>query len=147
MKLFGHPLHMMLIHFPTALLPMDVFLSFFAYYNNDSSLLPAAFFCMAGGVLLGLVAILTGVIDLLLIKKDKKPALATAVIHGFINTTVLLFFGIFVYRGWKIYPEINMPQMSILITKAVLVIVLFGGNYLGGKLILHHHIGIKNEEV
>ena len=147
MKIFGHPLHMMLIHFPTALLPMDVFLSFFAYYNNDSSLLPAAFFCMAGGVLIGLVAILTGLIDLLLITKDKKPAIATAVIHGFINTTVLLFFGIFVYRGWQIYPELNVPQMSILITKSVLAVVLFGGNYLGGKLILHHHIALKNGEV
>jgi len=146
MKIFGHPLHMMLIHFPTALLPMDVFLSFFAYYNQDSSLLPAAFFCMAGGVLIGLVATVTGVIDLLLIAKDKKPALATAVVHGFINMTVVLFFGIFVYRSSQNYPELHIPLMSTLITKALLVVILFGGNYLGGKLILHHHIGIKNQE-
>ena len=146
MKIFGHPLHMMLIHFPTALLPMDVFLSFFAYYNMDSTLLPAAFFCMAGGVLTGLVAILTGLIDLLLIPKNERPALATAIIHGFINATVLLFFGIFVYRSWQEYPDFNMPQMSMLVIKSVLIIVLFGGNYLGGKLIFHHHIGIKNPE-
>ena len=146
MKIFGHPLHMMLIHFPTALLPMDVFLSFFAYYNGDSSLLSAAFFCLVGAVLTGIVAILTGIIDLLLIAKDKRPALATAVTHGFINTTVLLVFGIFVYRSWQVYPELNIPQMSTLIIKALLTIVLFGGNYLGGKLILHHHIGIQNRE-
>jgi hypothetical protein len=36
-----------------------------------------------------------------------------------------------------------MPYMSILITKAVLVVILFVGNYLGGKLILQHHIGEK----
>ena len=107
----------------------------------------AAFFCMAGGVLIGLVAILTGIIDLLLITKDEKPARATAVIHGFINTTVLLFFGIFVYRGWQVYPELKMPEPETLIITALLVIVLFGGNYLGGKLILHHHIGIKKREV
>ena len=146
MKIFGHPLHMMLIHFPTALFPMDVFLSFFAHYNMDSTLLPAAFLCMTGGVLIGLVAILTGIIDLLGIPKNEKPAFATAVIHGFINTTVLLFFGIFVYRSWQAYPEFSIPQMSTLIIKAVLIIVLFGGNYLGGKLILHHRIGIKNRE-
>ena len=138
---------MMLIHFPTALLPMDVFLSFFGYYNNDYNFLPAAFFCMAAGVFIGFTAILTGIVDLVFIAKDKKPAIATAVIHGFINTTVLLFFGIFAYRSWQIYPEMNMPQMSTLIIKSVLIVVLFGGNYLGGKLILHHHVGIKNGEV
>ena len=99
-----------------------------------------------GGVLIGLVAIVTGIIDLLMIPKHEKPAFATAVIHGFINTTVLLFFGIFVYRSWQVYPELGMPQMSTLIIKTLLIIVLFGGNYLGGKLILHHHIGIKNRE-
>jgi hypothetical protein len=56
------------------------------------------------------------------------PAFTTAVIHGFVNTTVLLFFGIFAYRGWQTCPEMNMPQMSTLITKAVLVVILFGGN-------------------
>jgi uncharacterized membrane protein len=144
MKVLGHPLHMMLIHFPTALLPMDVLLSFFAYYNNDNSFLPAAFYCVVAGVLVGAAAIITGTIDVLLIKKDKKPAIATAVIHGFVNTIVLLFFGIFAYRGWQLYPEVSMPQTATLITKAVLIIILFGGNYLGGKLILHHHIGLKN---
>ena len=74
MKVLGHPLHMMLIHFPTALLPMDVLLSFFAYYNNDNSFLPAAFYCVVAGVLVGAAAIITGIIDVLLIKKDKKPA-------------------------------------------------------------------------
>lgn len=144
MKVFGHPMHMILIHFPTALLPMDVLLSFFAYYNNDTGLLPAAFFCMIAGVLAGIVAIITGIIDLLLIRKDKKAAIATAVIHGFTNTILLLLFGIFAYRGWQHYPEMNMPQMATLIIKAVSIIILFVGNFLGGKLILNHHIGIKN---
>jgi hypothetical protein len=75
------------------------------------------------------------------------PALTTTVIHGFVNTTVLLFFGIFAFRGWQTYSETNMPQMTTSITKAVLVVILFGGNYLGGKLILQHHIGVKNMEL
>src|SRR5687768_6544693 len=100
MKIFGHPLHMMLIHFPTALLPMDILLSFFAYYNKDSSFLPAAFYCLAAGVIAGGLALLTGIIDLLLIPKDKKTAIGTAVMHGFINAMVLCFFGIFAYRAW-----------------------------------------------
>jgi uncharacterized membrane protein len=144
MKVFGHPLHMMLIHFPTALLPMDILLSFFAYYTEDNSFLTAGFYCLAAGVISGLLAIVTGLIDGLFISKDSKEAIATAMIHGFINGTVLLFFGIFAYRSWQLYPALNMPSLSILLLKTGLVISLFVGNYLGGKLILHHHIGIKN---
>ena len=146
MKVFGHPLHMMLIHFPTALLPMDFLLSFFAYYNKASSFLPAAFYCLAGGVLIGGLAIITGLIDLVLIPKDNKPALGTALIHGFMNAMIVVFFGIFAYRAWQLYPQMTMPLLSTLVIKAILLIVLFIGNYLGGKLILQHHIGIKNIE-
>ncbi len=143
MKVFGHPLHMMLIHFPTALLPMDVLLSFFAYYTKDSSLLPAAFYSLAAGVIAGALALFTGIIDLLLIQKDKKAAIGTAVIHGFVNAMVVGFFAVFLYRSWLVYPQLDMPPLSTLILKTVLVVVLFAGNYLGGKLILQHHIGVK----
>jgi uncharacterized membrane protein len=144
MKVFGHPLHMMLVHFPTALLPMDILLSFLAYYTKDSSFLAAGFYCLAGGVMSGLVAIVTGLIDVLFISKDQKAAISTAMIHGFINGTLLLFFGIFAYKCWQLYPQLNMPSLPILLLKTGLIISLFVGNYLGGKLILHHHIGIKD---
>ena len=99
MKILGHPLHMMLIHFPTALLPMDTLFSFFAYYNKDSSFLLPAYYCLIAGVISGLLALVTGLIDLLLIKRENKAALATGFIHGFINGTVILFYGIFAYRS------------------------------------------------
>ena len=143
MKILGHPLHIMLIHFPAALFPMDVLLSFFAYYNNESSLLPGAFYCLVTGVAIGGLAIVTGIIDALRIDKDRKQAIATALIHGFINTVVLVFFGIFAYRAWQQYPELAMPTVSIIIIKAVFVVLLFAGNYFGGKLILEHSIGLK----
>ena len=59
------------------------------------------------------------------------------------NTTVLLLFGIFVYRGCQVYPELSLPQMTTQILKALSTVVLFEG----GKLILHHHIEMKNREV
>jgi uncharacterized membrane protein len=60
------------------------------------------------------------------------------------NAIIVIFFGIFAYRAWQLYPQMNMPLLSTLLIKAVLIIVLFVGNYLGGKLILQHHIGVKN---
>jgi uncharacterized membrane protein len=143
MKVFGHPVHMMLIHFPAALLPMDFLLSFFAYYTGDSSLLAGAFYCLVTSVAIGALAIVTGIIDALRIEKDGKQAIATALIHGFINTIVLVFFGIFAYKAWQQYPEITLPAVSTIIIKAVLVVLLFAGNYFGGKLILEYFIGVK----
>ena len=143
MKILGHPMHMMLIHFPAALLPMDVLLSFFAYYTNDNSLLAAAFYCLVTGVVVGALAIVTGIIDALRIEKDRKQAIAAALIHGFINTIVLVFFGIFAYRAWQQFPEMAMPAISTIIIKAVFIVLLFAGNYFGGKLILEHSIGLK----
>ena len=144
MKILGHPLHMMLIHFPTALLPMDTLFSFFAYYNKDSSFLLPAYYCLIAGVISGLLALVTGLIDLLLIKRENKAALATGFIHGFINGTVILFYGIFAYRSWKLFPQLSTLPLPTLILKFSLLLVLFVGNYLGGKLILEHHIGMKN---
>lgn len=146
MKMFGHPLHLMLVHFPSALLPMDVVFSILGYYRKDPSFLTAAFFCLVAGVLAGIVAFVTGLFDLLRIPKEKKTATGTAIIHGFINTMVVLFFGVFAYKAWQEYPLINEPPPSAIIIKSILVLILFAGNYLGGKLIFTHHIGIKKTE-
>ncbi len=108
--------------------------------------MPAAFYCLAGGVLLGGLAIVTGLVDLLLIPKDKKRAMGMALIHGLMNAMMVLFFGILTFRAWQLYPQAALPILSTLLIKAILLIVLFVGNYLGGKLILQHHIGVKNIE-
>lgn len=55
MRIFGHPVHMMLIHFPAALLPMDLFCSIVGYFRGDHSFATAAYYAMAGGVALGAI--------------------------------------------------------------------------------------------
>jgi uncharacterized membrane protein len=145
MKLLGHPIHLLLIHFPTALLPMDDLFSIFSYYTKDSSYMPVAFYCLQAGVLCGIAAIVTGLVDFLRISGEKKIAKGTAMIHGFINTTVLLFYGIFAYRSVQLFPHLVVPGVGILVLKTALLLTLFVGNYLGGKLVLEYGIGTKNK--
>lgn len=142
MKLFGHPIHIMIIHFPTVLLPMDILFSFLTYYTKNTGFLNAAFYCLEIGVLSGALALLTGLADLLAIDRTNKPAMATALIHGFINLSVLLVFAIFAFKSWQLYPNLAKPQLASLVVKTVMILVLFVGNYLGGKLILSYHLGI-----
>jgi uncharacterized membrane protein len=142
MKIFGHPVHLMLIHFPTALLPMDLVLSALFYQTGNSAFGSAAFYCLIGGVASGCLAIITGFIDLVGIKNN-TGATNAAFIHGGINTTALIAFSVFAYKGWKLYPAIQNPTLIVLGIKLFFVLFLLVGNYLGGKLIFKHHIGIE----
>jgi uncharacterized membrane protein len=141
MKILRHPLHVMLIHFPSALLPMDLVLSYLFYRTGNESFGTAAFYCLVAGVGVGLLSGITGLIDLILIKN--KAAMAAALIHGGINLAVILVFSVFAYKSWNLYPRVHTPGTTILITKLVTIVFMFAGNYLGGRLIFKHHIAIE----
>lgn len=144
MKLFGHPIHIMLIHFPSALLPMDFVCSLLANYSSNSSFTDAAFFAQAGGVMLGIVAIITGAFDLIGVAEDKPLALKKALIHGGINGTVILAYSVLAFRGYKNFPDLVPDGSILLIVKACLVTFMMAGNYFGGSLILKYRVGAEN---
>ena len=141
MKILKHPLHVMLIHFPTALLPMDLVLSYLFYKTGSESFGAAAFYCLIAGVGFGLLAGITGLIDLVWIKD--KTAMAAALVHGGINLTAILVFSVFAYKTWKQYPAVEVPSIVTLVIKLLAVIFIFVCNYLGGRLIFKHHIAIE----
>ncbi|MER3471626.1 MAG: hypothetical protein C4330_09905 [Chitinophagaceae bacterium] len=141
MKIFGHPIHSMLIHFPTALLPMDLILSFLAYKNGTTSFTLAAFYCLAAGVLSGYLAMLIGLLDLIRIPKTNKPALGNGLIHGFLNFTVILVYRVLAWKGYKAYPNLESPTRTLIIFKAILIGALLAGNYSGGTLVYKYLIG------
>jgi uncharacterized membrane protein len=141
MKLLKHPLHIMLIHFPTALLPMDLVLSYLFYRTGTESYGAAAFYCLVAGVALGLLSGLTGFIDLILIKD--RTIMNAALIHGGINLTAVMVFSVFAYRSWNSYPQIPAPAITTLMVKLSAVVFMLAGNYFGGKLILKHHVAIE----
>lgn len=143
MKVFGHPIHVMLIHFAVGLLPMDLVLSYLSYQFHEPSFTTAAFYSLIGGVITGYVALLTGLLDLLTIPKENKIALGTGLLHGFINGTVILVYSVFAYKAWQAYPQLTAPTLAALLVKGLLVISLLIGNFLGGKLIYKHHVGIN----
>lgn len=146
MKVFGHPLHPLFIHFPTALLPMDLVLSFLHFSTGNERFALAGYYCLAGGVMTGLAAIATGLLELTTIPRSNKPALGSALVHGFTNGFLLLAFGVMAYKEWKVYPQPFVITPSILAVKGILVLALFIGNYLGGQLIYRHFIGIEHKQ-
>lgn len=144
MKIFGHPVHIMLIHFPSALFPMDFIYSALGYYTGNASFTDAAFFAVFGGVILGGLAIITGAFDLLGIIENKPLVVKKALIHGGINTTVIIGYSVLAFRAYKEYPDLIQDNVSIFILKGCLVTFMIAGNYLGGSLILKDRVGLEN---
>lgn len=145
MKLFGHPIHMMLIHFPSALFPMDFVCSLLTFYYGVNTFINTSYFSLIGGVVLGVLAIITGAADLIGIVNNKPSVVKKALIHGGINTLVISAYSILAFSAFKQYPNIPSDNLTILITKGCLVTFMFLGNYIGGSLILKDKIGLKNK--
>jgi uncharacterized membrane protein len=144
MKVFGHPIHLMLIHFPSALFPMDLVCSFLAYYTGNDSFCYASFYAMAGGVILGWTAAVTGLFDLGAVAKDKPASLKKALIHGGINTVVLIAYTLFTVIAFKKYPQLVKDDVLKLILKSVFVALMIVGNFIGGSLVLKDKVLDKN---
>lgn len=137
MKLFGHPIHLMLIHFPSALFPMDLICAFLAFYTGNASFSDASFYAITGGVFFGWAAVLAGMFDLAKIASSKKQSLVKkTLIHGGVNTTVLIIYTLFFMVGFKKYPHLVKDDMLILMVKAGAVTLMVIGNFIGGSLVL-----------
>lgn len=143
MKIFGHPLHPLLIHFPTALLPMDLALSFLYHSSHNASFYQAGAYCLWAGTAIGLLAIVTGLTDLLSIRRTQKKAISLGLYHGAFNGFILLLYAVIAYKSWLAFPTPLLAGTAGLVTKSILVATLFIGNYLGGRLIYTHHVGLN----
>ena len=133
MRLFGHPIHVMLIHFPVALWPAHGLLHLF------SSQLPAGvssitgFWLVAAGTALGWFAALCGGADLLAIwRKKDKTRLTSGLTHGLINGTVLAGFTTLFLMEYAHYPAIAHGS-TFLGIEALLILAMFIGNYFGAS--------------
>lgn len=143
MKIFGHPVHIMLIHFPSALIPMDFVCYALQYYTHQPSFAFASFYALVGVVATGWAAVLFGILDTAEIPPEKTAAISKALIHGGINVLIIIIYTVLAYNAYKKYPALPEATLTLLAIKGVTVGFLIMGNYLGGSLILKDKIGIE----
>ena len=143
MKILGHPVHIMLIHFPSALFPMDLACSIISNYTGRSGFLEASFYAMCGGTVLGWLALLFGFFDLLKVYESKPAVMKYALIHGGINTTVILIYSILTFIQYKRYPELESDTVMLLFIKGLTISFMIIGNFIGGSLILKHKVSVE----
>ncbi len=141
-KLFGHPIHMILVHFPSALFPFSAAFVVVSFILHDNELALFNFYIICTGAVMGWLALIFGVIELLQIQQLKEP-FKIALIHGGLNSIWVSIFTILAGIQFKYYPMIPLPSLAQVIIEIAVVLMMFYSNYLGGQLVLKHGIGKK----
>jgi uncharacterized membrane protein len=140
-KLFGHPMHPMLVHFPIALWSVGTMAdSLTIFHIGDIGSIGGL--AIAGGLLLAIPAMLMGLIDYL---ELEEPVLPTA------NTHMMLM-----GSAWCVYLLALYERMDGLAMTGILTPLGFGasvagflllgaGGWYGGQLVYRHGAGVRRE--
>jgi uncharacterized membrane protein len=129
-RIFGHPIHLVLIVFPLGLLATSFFfdLAWLAWGRGQLGI--ASHWMIFAGVLGGLAASVFGVIDWLAIPRE-SPAWKAGALHGAGNTVVAVLFAAswLLRRGQPEHPEALAIALS-----AVGVLLIVATGWLGSEV-------------
>ena len=91
MKLFGHPIHQMLIVFPLGLLATAAIFDIIGIAGGNNTWFLVSYWMIAAGIIGGLIAAVFGLIDWLGIPNNTR-AKSIGAWHGIGNVVVVLLF-------------------------------------------------------
>jgi uncharacterized membrane protein len=138
MKLFGHPIHQMLIVFPLGVLAMSLVFDLIARVASRPKLHEAAYSMIAAGVVSGLVAAVFGFIDFLGIPKATR-AKRIGTLHGVGNVVVVVIFA----ASWLLRRDNPaQPEMLAIILSAAAAALATITGWLGGELVDRLGVGV-----
>jgi uncharacterized membrane protein len=138
-KIFGHPIHPILVTLPIGLFTMAV-VSDILYLATVNELFPiVAFFNISGGILGGLLAMIFGYIDYAALPENTR-AKRIGLFHGFGNLIVLVLFSI----SWSGRANIEgyIPSaLALFFGFGAFLIAAFTA-WLGGELVDRLGVGV-----
>lgn len=135
MDIRGHPVHVMLIHFPVALWPAHAALHFFSPSLPAGVAGVAGFWCLVAGTGLGWLAAGCGLLDLLGLQREgDSRRLRDGLWHALLNGTVLVAYTGLLALEYPHYPTITHGP-AFLGLEVLLLAVLGAGNFFGGEIV------------
>jgi uncharacterized membrane protein len=143
-KIFGHPIHPMLIAFPVALYTATL-VSYIVYDSNSNIFwFRVAVVANIAGVIMAVIAAIPGLIDWLYIPRESR-AKQTGVYHLMCNVLALCCFAISAWVNNNQWNE-ERPETTTGITlSAVGFILTLLAGLLGWKLVQKHHVGVDED--
>jgi len=139
-RLFGHPVHPVITHFPMALLPVSLLGDLIGFLTKASFWWSFSYYTLAIGLIMSIPALITGMIDFMTIS-SKGATERVAMLHMTIMLTAIIMytasffirFGVEIPSGWR---SISSVFLSIL----GLIFLLIGG-WFGGQLVYRYAVG------
>jgi uncharacterized membrane protein len=142
-KPLGHPSHAMFVHFPSALLPAALLFDVLSRIDADLTLTRAAFYNIALGLSIAVLAALTGLVDYLpMIGGSRKKQLGTY--HLIAQVTAVTLFGSSLLVRAFDYDATQTPWPALLLAAAG-ALAIGTGNYFGGVLVYRQGMRVNTE--
>lgn len=137
-RLFGHPIHQMLIVFPLGLLGTSLLFDILHLATGGDHWAQVSYFMIAAGIVSGLIAAPFGLIDWLAIPSNTR-AKRIGLLHGGGNVVVLLLFVL----SWFLRRDLPTAPGGLEIGLSALAVGLaLVTGWLGGELVDRLGIGV-----
>jgi uncharacterized membrane protein len=138
-KLFGHPVHPMLIVFPLGLLATAVVFDILYLIFNNRLLPTASYYMIAAGVLGGLLAAIFGFIDWLALPSNSR-AKNIGLWHGLGNVVIVGLFAVsWFLRGANV--DFVPDGLAMILSFAGTALALVTA-WIGGELVYRLGVGV-----
>lgn len=139
-KLLGHAGHQMLIPFPLGLLTAGVVADIVYLVNDGPFWANMAYWLIAAGVIMGLVAAVFGAVDYISIPRGTR-AKYIGTLHGVGNVVMIALFG----ASWALrQPTPAAPPLTAILFAVLAVLLSLGTAWLGGELVDRLGVGIDD---
>jgi uncharacterized membrane protein len=137
-KLFGHPVHQMLIVFPLGLLATSLIFDIVYLSTDNTRWADISFWMIGSGIVGGLLAAIFGLIDFLAIPGGTR-AKKIGAMHGIGNVIVVGLFA----ASWLIRYDVPMvPEAGAIVLSALGVSLALFTGWLGGELVDRLSVGV-----
>jgi uncharacterized membrane protein len=137
-KLFGHPIHPILIPFPLGLLTTSVVFDVVYLLTGDGKWSGISFWMIAAGVIGGLAAAVFGLIDWLAIPSGTR-AKSVGLWHGSANVVMVTLFIV----SWLLRTDAPGDPGTVAIVLSFVAVGLASlGGFLGGELVFRLGVGL-----
>lgn len=139
MRVFGHPVHLMLVHFPIALCSIAVLWDAVYFLSSDPFWWRVAYWCLVAGLVGAVPTVVTGFVDFMALPDD--PAIEKTAMRHLMGVLVAmtLFVAALLLRGGDAPSGTDFWIVWGL--EVVAMGSLGGGAWFGGVLVLRHRIG------
>ena len=130
-RLFGHPIHPMLVVFPLGLLATSFFFDLAYLFLHNGEFAVVSYWMIAAGVVGGLAAAVFGTLDWLALEDGTREK-RIGMWHGGLNVMTV---GLFVAGFFLRRPSPSFPPLAAIVLSGIAVVLAIVGGWLGGELV------------